>query len=242
MKGEQVEKIVLRHEQKVTGELGFAFLDLKTGEEFYRNREHTYPTASTFKVFLLAELFRQAQEGRFRMEDRIELRESDKREGSGILDELQEGAALTIRDYAYLMMSLSDNTATDMLFRLVGQENIQENVLNRYGLENSKCDWDCKMLTEECFQVTGGTYDTAFSYRNLPHFVCKTEKNDQTTPEDMMKVLKLLAQRKLISQYVSDNMIEIMEKCQMNYRIPRYLPREAVVVHKRKHLRIRFLL
>lgn len=105
---------------------------------------------------MLAELFRQVSEGKFALKDRHTLTAEDKSYGSGMLRLFDTGASLTLRDLAMLMMKISDNTATDILFRLVGKDNIKCNVIDALALTKTKCDLDCTHLLAVYFQRGGG--------------------------------------------------------------------------------------
>lgn len=78
---------------------------------------------SAFKLFILAELSRQVQADQHAWEDVVRI---DRRSlPSGILQDWPEGSPVTIHTLAGLMISRSDNTATDMLLHLVGRENVE---------------------------------------------------------------------------------------------------------------------
>jgi beta-lactamase class A len=89
------------------------------------NADEVFPTASIIKVPVLLEFYRQAEEGTL---DPVEVRplgEEDKVGGSGVLQHLGAGStALTLEDYARLMINLSDNTATNVVIDLVGMDNV----------------------------------------------------------------------------------------------------------------------
>jgi beta-lactamase class A len=106
----QLQSIV----EHVDGVVGYAALDLTSGEEIGRLERQELPTASTIKLAVLYELFRQADEGRFERDAAAPLDRSQVVGGSGILRALGT-PALSLRDHAVLMMSLSDNTATNVL-------------------------------------------------------------------------------------------------------------------------------
>lgn len=87
---------------------------------------------STFKLFILAELSRQVQAGRRRWSDVVPL---DRRSGpSGTLHAWPQGAPLTLHTLASLMISISDNTATDVLLHLLGRETVEQ-MMVRIGVE-----------------------------------------------------------------------------------------------------------
>jgi beta-lactamase class A len=96
------------------GVIGYAALDLTSGEELGRLDGHEFPTASTIKLAVLYELFRQADEGRLRLDSPAPLDRAQVVGGSGVLRALGT-PHLSLRDHAVLMISLSDNTATNVL-------------------------------------------------------------------------------------------------------------------------------
>lgn len=75
--------------------------------------------ASVFKVPILATLYHEVAEGRVSLEERLVLCEEDQSIGSTLIH-IAPGVALTLRDYACLMITLSDNTATDIVWRRIG--------------------------------------------------------------------------------------------------------------------------
>lgn len=225
MKLENLRAIAEKYRDSVTGNLGVGFTDLQTGESFSLMGDCEFPSASTFKVYILAELFRQAQEGKFKMSDRHLLTDEVKSVGSGVFYNLQAGLNPTLQDCATLMMIISDNTATDLLFDLVGRDNIKKNVIDALSLTKTKCDYPCKKLIDIYCPDTD-------SYRNLPAYLCQVPENDSTSPNDMMKILRLVYEKKLFTPWVCDEMINIMKQCQTNSRIPKFLPESVEVAHK----------
>lgn len=232
MNMEAIRAIAEKYDAQTTGTLGFAFTDLQTGESFFLNGDTELPTASTFKVYLLAEFLRQCEEGKFALTDRHELKAQFVSPGSGILDELQPGLNLTLLDYARLMMMLSDNTATDYLYSLTGRDNIKNNVIDAFGLSRTKCDYPCKLLIETYFDPAHKKVAGERNWRNTDDYLCLTATNDSTSPNDMAKVLKMAYDKTLFSPWVSEQMIDIMKRCHTNSRIPKELPRDVEVAHK----------
>jgi beta-lactamase class A len=105
----------------VDGVVGYEVLDLTSGERSGHLEREPFPTASTIKLAIVYELFRQADEGRVRLEDSLTLDRKKAVGGSGVLFELGT-PTLSIRDYATLMVTVSDNTATNVLIDLVGMD------------------------------------------------------------------------------------------------------------------------
>ena len=110
-------------EAGLDGILGVALKDLKTGRTFLLNEREVFPQASSIKIAILLEAFKQAEEGRLKLDEFIALEESRKVAGSGILHYLgRPSLSLSVRDLAVLMVVLSDNTATNLLIDKVGME------------------------------------------------------------------------------------------------------------------------
>jgi len=107
----------------VDGVAGYTVVDLTSGERFGRLQDEQFPTASTIKLAILYELFKQADEGKQRLDEPLPLDRAHVVGGSGVLDELT-APAMPLRDYATLMILLSDNTATNVVIEAVGMENV----------------------------------------------------------------------------------------------------------------------
>ena len=107
-------------QSRFSGRFGLAARNLTTGEEFLLDHDQVFPTASSIKTAILYEVFRQAEEGTFGLDDRVELKSSDIVRGSGVLRDIAPGLQPTVHDLAMLMIIVSDNTATNMLIDLVG--------------------------------------------------------------------------------------------------------------------------
>lgn len=96
--------------------------------------ERALAIGSAFKLFVLAELSRQVQTGQRRWSDVVAL---DRRSiPSGTLQTWPQGAPLTLHTLASLMISVSDNTAADMLLHTLGRENV-ERMMATLGVEAS---------------------------------------------------------------------------------------------------------
>ncbi|MFB3853755.1 MAG: serine hydrolase [Vicinamibacterales bacterium] len=109
--------------RQVDGVVGYTIVDLTSGDRFARFENSVFPTASTIKLAILYELYVQAQEGRVRLDAVKTLDRAAAVGGSGVLFELGT-PSLALRDYAVLMIVLSDNTATNVLIDTLGMSSI----------------------------------------------------------------------------------------------------------------------
>lgn len=90
------------------------------GTRFAHHGTRRFVAASTVKIAIMAELFRRIDAGAVQLEQTHRMRAEDKADGSGVLARLHTGLELTLGDLAYLMMSISDNSATNMLIERLG--------------------------------------------------------------------------------------------------------------------------
>ena len=98
------------------GTVGVAARNLASGAEVHIAADDLFPMASCFKIPVMVEVMRRVDAGSLRLDDRVTLTEADKSPGSTLIH-CHEGLRPSVRDLLYLMITLSDNTATDMLWR-----------------------------------------------------------------------------------------------------------------------------
>jgi beta-lactamase class A len=101
-------------ESRLDGALGVAVKDLATGRTIEIRGDVLFPQASSIKLALVYELYQQAAKGKIDL-DSLRALPKVRAGGSGVLPYLSDQARLTVRDLAVLMMSLSDNAATNIL-------------------------------------------------------------------------------------------------------------------------------
>ena len=106
---------------RVDGVVGYAIVDLTSGERIGHLERETFPTASAIKLAIVYELFKQAEEKKIRLDETLTLDRAQAVGGTGVLVEMGT-PTLSIRDYAVLMVTLSDNTATNVLIDRLGME------------------------------------------------------------------------------------------------------------------------
>ncbi len=117
------EKRVQEISSRVDGVVGYSIVDLTSGERIGHLDAATFPTASAIKLAIVYELFKQAEEKRIDLDEKITLDRRQAVGGTGVLVEMGT-PTLSIRDYAVLMVTLSDNTATNVLIDRLGMDRI----------------------------------------------------------------------------------------------------------------------
>src|SRR5678810_738626 len=88
---------------------------METGARISRRGDETFPTASLIKVAILVTVYDLVAKGQLSLDDPVTVLKIDQVPGSGVVQYLHNGTILTVRDAAWLMITISDNTATNLL-------------------------------------------------------------------------------------------------------------------------------
>lgn len=122
---DEVRALISRARESFPGRSAVVFVDLGSGTRVEFESTTSFESASLAKLLVLAELYRQFEVGIHHPDEKLTLLESQKREGSGSLKAAKEGTQYTLEHLAHLMITESDNTATQMLTDLLGLESIE---------------------------------------------------------------------------------------------------------------------
>ena len=137
----QLQAIVDEVVGDLPGTWGVAVKKLDTGQYAAFNPDEQQVSASLYKMWVLAELFRQAEAGIVDLDSYATVTGADAYYDSMFGDlRLPEGNSITLRRAAYMMVTVSDNTAALLLVRILGPDNINR-LMQRNGLTDSILDW-----------------------------------------------------------------------------------------------------
>jgi len=199
--------------RSVNAKWGIYIKCVETGEEIALNADETMDTMSVIKIPLMVEAYRQIEAGKFSLTDRVTLKESDKRPGTGVIRLLDAGASLTIKDLITLMIIVSDNTATDLLYEKVGGPEPVNKMMQSYGLNSIKAT---------------GTADVWFKAIAAEPDRWKFHTEGKTpfglsSPRDMGKLLEKIHKGEAVSKQASEQMLQIMRSQVYSSRLPKYV-------------------
>ena len=167
---------------------GFAVKDLTTGEEINVNGNEIFPAASTIKVSILLEFFRRVGDKSLNPNEPLVYHSKDKTAGSGVLKMLSEGSVtMSVIDYATLMMTVSDNTATNILIDVLTMEKINMN-LEQVGLKVTR-------LTRKMMDM-----DAARSGREF-----------LTTPVEMIRLIESVYLHDILTPFACEQTLLVMQ-------------------------------
>lgn len=191
--------------------------NLDTGKDYSLRGGEQVRTASTIKLAIMAETFRQVESGKLKWTDELVLTKDNKKGGSGILFEFSDGTKIDLKTALHLMIVVSDNTATNLVLDKVGADNVND-FLDTLSLKQ----------TRSLRKVFGGGESKAL----------KTDEKMQafglgvSTPKDMVKLLEMIENGKLVSKEASAEMLEILKRQQYKDGIGRGLPDNVVSASK----------
>jgi beta-lactamase class A len=206
------------------------------------NADVLFPTASTIKVPILHELYRQAEAGLVDLNRRIEVTPEHLVPGSGVLQDLAMGLNPTVRDLAVLMIVVSDNTATDILLDIVGREQVEKSMRD-LGLTQT---WVAMTIRELLYSLAGldvndptHTYHMARQLLDDPNLkvdpasrALSETDNDLSTPRELAQLLTLIANHQTLSESACEEMLDILSRQKFNQIIPLHLSPWTKVAHK----------
>lgn len=170
------------------------------GERFEHNANRRYRAASTVKIPLMIEIYRQIERGERGLTDAYVLTDADRANGSGVMLHLHTGAVLNLNDLIYLMISISDNTATNILIDYAG------------------------MAAVNATMRALGMVDSTLGRKMRGRSAQGDEQENWATPADYIAVLQAILEQRAASPESCDRMIAMLEKQTNTRRISRYLP------------------
>jgi beta-lactamase class A len=196
------------------GTMGIAVMDLTDGRTFLLNSEHVFATASSIKVAVLAELYRQQQQSESGAADKAKLTDPytvDARDlvpGSNIMGGLTPDVTrVTNRDLATFMVAVSDNSATNVLIDRVGMQNVNA-LLDSLSLHRTRLQR--KMMDVKAAQEG---------------------RENIATPAELMQLFAALYQKKILNEKWTADFFKVLGTPKESY-IPRFLPEDVVCANK----------
>ncbi len=192
-------------------ELDCSFLikDLKFRNAMLANNETSkFAAASLLKLPILAAAFNAISEGQMALNTIVAIKRKDITGGSGKLKGYKLPFKLSIGKLLELMISASDNTATNKIISILGRDYINEEFIKT------------------------GLKDTHLARPMMDFSQRKNGVENYTSSRDIASILEKIYDRKLINATMSDLALSFLKKQKVNDRLPRYLPKNTVIAHK----------
>lgn len=191
--------------QSHRGVVGYSVVDVEDGTRISHRGDETFPTASLIKVAVLVTLYDLVGRGEISLDDPLVVLRADKVPGSGILQSLHDRLAITVADAVFLMMSISDNTATNLLLDRIIIRRVWDK-MEALGLPHTK------IHSKSFRRNTSVAMDSSVKYGL-----------GVTTPNEMARLLELMAQGRAVSPAADSAMLRVMENNTYRQMMQRHL-------------------
>jgi beta-lactamase class A len=210
---QRLEASIQRTARSINATWGIYVKSLETGEEIAIDADRRMETMSTIKIPLMIEVLEQIKAGKFKLADKYTFVEADSQPGTGTIQRLDPGAVMTVKDLITMMIVVSDNTATEVLYRMVGGPEVVNARLDALGLTNTRA----MNVPSRWFPALRAAPTTEQFYREGKH------PFGFSTPREMGRLLEMMERGTLVDKPSSDLMLRIMRGQLYRTRIPRYV-------------------
>lgn len=202
-----------RTTKSVNATWGIYIKSLQTTEEIAIDADRQMETMSTIKIPLMVEVLEQIKAGSFKLTDKYTFAQADSQPGTGTIQRLDPGAVMTVKDLITMMVIVSDNTATEVLYRLVGGPDVVNRRMESLGLTKTRA----MTVPSIWFAALRRAPSSEQFYREGAH------PFGLTTAREMGRLLEMMERGTLVDKPSSDLMLQIMRGQVYRTRIPRYL-------------------
>ena len=210
---QKLEKNIVDVDRGLDGVLGVAIVDFKTGQSISLHADQVFATASSIKIAIVLELYRQSQAGKLALNDLYTVNSADLVPDSVIMGGLTPGVTrLTLRDLATMTMAVSDNSATNVLIDRVGMSNVNA-LMDSLGLKHTRLQ------------------------RKMMDLKAATEGRENiSTPSEMLAMVRAVYEGKVLNPKMTEDFFQEFSIPKPDSFIPRYLPDDLRIASKHGEL------
>jgi beta-lactamase class A len=187
------------------GVVGYSVIDLETGARINRRGDETFPTASLIKVAILVTVYDLVAKGQLSLDDPLTVLKIDQVPGSGVVQFLHNGTVLSVHDAAWLMSTISDNTATNLLLDRIIIRRVWAK-MDSLGLQHTR------VHSKSFLRNSSVAMDSSVKYGL-----------GVTTPNEMAHLFELMALGKAVNPAADSAMLDILEHNTTDFMLQRYL-------------------
>lgn len=191
------------------GVAGFYAMNPEDGSGYGVRPDEEFFSASTIKVAVMAAVYRKIDEGEISYEDTLTTTGEDWAAGAGWLRWNTPGANTTVEDALWLMMTESDNVATNVLLRTAGGPEYVNTVIADLGATDTELFW--KLSSERA---------------------ATPSLDNHTTPRDMATMLSGIYAGEGFEDFSRDEMVDLMTQNNLEYWLEGGIPNGTLVANK----------
>ena len=204
----KLERSILDADRGLDGVMGVAIVDLTDGHKYLLHANDVFPQASSIKICVLTELYRQAQQGKLKLTDLYTVNAADLVQDSDIMGGLTPGVTrITLRDLATMMVAVSDNSAANVLIDRVGMDNVN------------------------AFLTAQGLRETRLRRKMMDLKAAAEGRENVSTPNEMSNLLAALYRGQILNKPMTDDFFKVLSTHKDSW-IPRDLPDDLKIADK----------
>ena len=183
---------------------GMFFLDMDTGNYLDIRGSKIFPAASIIKLPILIAFFQDVDAGKVKLNETLVMRPELIASGSGTMQDLAPWSKFSALTTVTKMITISDNTATNMIIKRLGGSALLNRRFRSWGLQNT--------VIHNLLPDLSGT--------------------NTTNSKDLVRLLALLAKNKLVSSQSQSRALDILRRTTTKTLLPAGLGPGAVIAHK----------
>lgn len=244
-----LEREIARLAKVSGGVVGVTAIHLETGKRVSMNGGERFPMASTFKIPIAVQLLTRIDKGEVKLDQMIDIKQSDLHPGSGTLADLfnKGGLALSVRNLMELMLLISDNSATDVLLRTAGGGEAVTARMRALGIEGINVNRSTAQLIAEWIGVTNLPPEAQWTPELFPLTFASVKPEDRkvaakkfdadprdtSTPDGMAALLEKIYRKDIMKPESTTLLLDIMRRCRTGEaRLRGLLPQGTEIAHK----------
>ncbi|HET8675079.1 MAG TPA: serine hydrolase [Blastocatellia bacterium] len=200
--------------------VGVAYFDLGTGAEILINADESFHAASTMKVPVMMEVFRQDRKGKLSLNDYLPIKND--------FISIADGTRFTIS---------ADSDSEQTLYNRIGQTEVVIELVRQ--MIDASSNLATNLLIERVTAPSVMEYMREIGARNIRVLrgvedgkAYELGMNNTATARDLMIILRQIARKQAVSSKASNEMVKILLEQKFNDGIPAGLPKEVKVAHK----------
>ena len=243
-----IEQGLIKSAKVSGGEMGFTAIHIETGRRITLRGSERFPMASTYKLPIAIQLLRLVDEGKERLDHVIRVGPKDIRPGGVPLSvKFKFGeSSVSVRVLLELMLTVSDNTASDLILRLIGGPQAATAGMRSLGIEDLSID---RSTIQHVFDMFGlplppksdwapGSYVRALTSVSTDKQRAASDRyardpRDSSTPDAMALLLVHLYRKNLLKPETARLLLGLMRRCKTgDERLKGLLPNGTEVAHK----------
>lgn len=240
-----LESRIATASESLVGVMGVAAQRTDGGPRVLFNSDSAFPMASTYKIAIAATVLATVDRGDISLDDMVAIKPDELIAGSGKIttDFYHRGVAVSVANLVELMITESDNTATDKLLGLVGGTAAVTKQLEAMGVTDQRVDRATAEILQDFYNLDQPATASfvAEVFTRSPELITKlsiknlrfeTDERDQSTPAAMLELLLALDRGHLSSHSTTFLLSTLSRTRTGDTRLRALLPLGTPIAHK----------